>query len=124
MRIEIQDKDFWIQQCSLAIKNIQEERQRKQKEWESSSWWHRFTTDEPIGVNGSLTRLPWNWSGEWEPKELKRLLELPNCGAVEINPYAIDLSYILSWAGRTKENTTDVQGTSGEQSEQETNENE
>lgn len=32
MKIEIQDKDFWIQQCSLAVQNIQEERQRKQKE--------------------------------------------------------------------------------------------
>ena len=99
MRIEIQDKDFWIQQCSLAIKNIQEERQRKQKEWEGSSWWHRFTTDEPIGGD-----FRWNLIGEYELRKLKQLLELPCCGILEINPYEIDLSYVLSWARRTKEN--------------------
>ena len=118
MKIEIQDKNFWIQQCSLAIHNIQEERQRKQKEWEGSSWWHRFTKDEPMKDDGKIS-LPWNWGGEWDCKHFKELLELPCCGYLEINPHEIDLRYILSWARRTKENTTDVQGTSGEQSEQE-----
>ena len=46
----------------------------------------------------------WNWSGEYEPRKLKQLLELPCCGILEINPYEIDLSYILSWSDKTKEN--------------------
>ena len=98
MRIEITDKPFWIDKCNKAIKNIQEERLKKQEYWEKQSWWYRLRKDEPNPAVDDFYKPKWNSCGEWEINDLKKKLEISNCGTILINPYEHDLNYVLKWA--------------------------
>lgn len=100
MKIEISDKKYWIDLCDKALLNIKEERIKKQQYWDSQSWWYKFCKDKPIISDGyeTITHHSWNTAGEWEIKDLKQKLELPNCGTIQINPYQYDLNYILNWS--------------------------
>lgn len=98
MRIEISDKQYWIEKCNLALANIRKRRVELQIEYNSKSWFYKLIHDAPMPKYDDLRTPKWNSYGEWQIADLKQKLEYPNCDAIIINPYEHQLEFVLNWS--------------------------